>query len=300
MNQYLVLADEVRMALESRQPVVLLESTLFAHGLPYPENLQLYQELEEMALSQGVVPAVVVILQGQIHVGFDRIALPYWEAFPKAGLQDLPVLLSQGLCGATTVATTMQVAAKIGVKTFVTGGIGGVHPDGNNSFDISGDLMALTRFPVVVICSGAKSILDLSKTRELLETLGITVLGYRSSSFPAFFLRESGLLVDHQVETVEEVAKLLAVKEELDLPGGVLFTNPIPPESQVDPVLFERALMVIQSQLQEEGVTGKDITPFLLAGLQEETQGATLKANLALVKSNMELGIELAQTLRRF
>lgn len=303
MNRYIVFTEQVQRALENREPVVALESTLFAHGLPYPENIQLYNALEEMAQSQGVVPAVVAIVHGQIQVGLDSqniYDLCTSKKYQKASLRDLPVLLSCGLCGATTVSATMQVAAETGIRTFVTGGIGGVHSGGADTFDISVDLLALTRFPVVVICSGAKSILDLQKTRELLETLGITVLGYRSSHFPAFFVQESGLTVDYQVETVDEVMKLLAVKDEMDIPGGILLTNPIPLESQVDPELLNRSLQSLLLETEERGITGKDITPYLLGRLKEKTNGATLQANRKLIENNMQLGIQLAKSLQGY
>lgn len=301
MKSYIWIEDTVREALENKRPVVALESTLFAHGLPYPANVDLYLELEAMALEEGVTPAVIAILNGKLVVGLSREKMERFVTrgdVKKASLVDLPILLSQGLPGATTVATTMQVSSLIGIKTFVTGGLGGVHRGGGETFDISADLIALSRFHVLVIASGAKSILDLQKTRELLETLGIPALGYRCSDFPAFYLRESGLKVDYQVDSLEEVAEVFKLRGELGLSGGVLLANPIPSSYEVDPNSYHLLLDALLQEIEEKGIRGKEITPYLLKRLKEETRGATLTANLALVKSNMELGCKMAHLLK--
>lgn len=301
MKNYIQLQDRVREAFEEERPVVALESTLFAHGLPYPENLDLYLELEAMALDEGVVPAVVAIMDRKIIIGLDHQVmrdLSSREEFHKASLVDVPILLSKGLPGATTVATTMQIADLVGIKTFVTGGLGGVHRGGEETFDISADLMALSKFHVLVISSGVKSILDLQKTRELLETLGIPTLGYESSHFPAFYLRESGFRVDHKVDSLEEVVEIFKLRGELGLRGGLLLTNPIPEEYEQDPISYHRLLNSLLTELELEELRGKEITPYLLRRLKEETGGATLEANLALVKNNMELGCKMAHLLK--
>lgn len=299
MKTFLSIEDRVGEALSKKRPVVALESTLFLHGLPYPESIHLYEELEDMALSQGVVPAVIAILHGRIQVGLkkedlDRISSA--EGVPKASLLDLPIFLSQGLDGATTVASTMQIAELAGIKTFVTGGIGGVHRGVEKTFDISADLLALSRYPVVVISSGVKSILDIPKTKELLETLGIPTLGYRAYEFPAFYLRESGLFVDYKVNRLEEVVAIYHMRRELG-PGGVLLTNPVSRDQEIDPLLYHEILDSLLEEVEQMGMKGKLVTPYLLKRLKEKTHGATLETNLALIKENMELGIELAPLL---
>lgn len=302
MNEIISISPEVKEALDSNQPVVALESTLIAHGFPYPQNYNLAIELEEQARKAGVIPATIAIMNGKIKVGLSRDEVEYIATsreVHKASLRDLPVLVAKNLNGGTTVATTMQVAEMVGIKVFVTGGIGGVHLNGEKTLDISADLQALARYKVVVVCAGAKSVLDLPKTRERLETLGVPVLGYQSDKFPAFYLRDSGLNVDYRVDSPEEVVNIMKVKEELGIPGGLVVTTPVPEDAELDREIYEGIFRKLIKETEEKKVTGKEVTPFLLKRLTEETGGVSVKTNIALIKNNLTVGCRIASSFQK-
>lgn len=291
------LSSEVRHALATNQPVVALESTLIAHGFPYPENYSLALELETLLRDQGVVPATIAVLNGRLKVGLTKEEIHYIAeegTIRKASLRDLPVMVALGLDGGTTVATTMQVAHWAGIKVFVTGGIGGVHRHGEDTFDISADLHALTNYNVMVVCAGAKSVLDLPKTLEVLESQGTPVLGYQTDRFPAFYIRDSGLKVDYRLDDVSQIVQAFRMKEQLEIPGGLVVATPIPVEAELDEVQFDAWLQAILTEVEEKGVTGKDVTPYILSRLHETSSGVTVQANIALIKNNLKLGVELA------
>lgn len=292
------LSNEVRQALATNQPVVALESTLIAHGFPYPENYNLALELETLLRDQGVVPATITILQGRLKVGLTTEEIHYVAKagnIRKASLRDLPIMVALGLDGGTTVATTMQVAHWAGIKVFVTGGIGGVHRHAEDTFDISADLQALTNYNVMVVCAGAKSVLDLPKTLEVLESQGTPVLGYQTERFPAFYVRDSGLRVDYRVDDVAQIVHAFRVKEQLEIPGGMVVATPIPLEDELDGDRFDTWLEAILAEVDEKGVAGKDVTPYILRRLHETSQGETVRANIALIKNNLSLGAQLAK-----
>ena len=292
------LSSEVRHALATNQPVVALESTLIAHGFPYPENYSLALELETLLRDQGVVPATIAVLNGRLKVGLTKEEIHYIAeegTIRKASLRDLPVMVALGLDVGTTVATTMQVAHWAGIKVFVTGGIGGVHRHGEDPFDISADLHALTNYNVMVVCAGAKSVLDLPKTLEVLESQGTPVLGYQTDRFPAFYIRDSGLKVDYRLDDVSQIVQAFRMKEQLEIPGGLVVATPIPVEAELDEVQFDAWLQAILTEVEEKGVTGKDVTPYILSRLHETSSGVTVQANIALIKNNLKLGVELAK-----
>jgi len=300
VKPWLHFSEEVREARDSGRPVVALESTIIAHGFPYPENYQLALDLEAMLRDLGVVPATIAILQGNVKVGLspeELLLLAKDGNMAKASLRDIPVLMAKKENAATTVSSTMQVADWAGISVFVTGGIGGVHRHGEQTFDISADLQALSRFPVAVVCAGAKSVLDLPKTLEVLETWGVPILGYRTQQFPAFYLRDSGLALDYSIDHGREAAAILEIKRAVEQPGGILVTVPIPEESELDEDRFNTLLQTILQEMETHGVTGKRITPYLLGRLHEASGGDTMQANLALVKNNLEVGAEIARAL---
>lgn len=298
----LALSEEVADTLASGGPVVALESTIIAHGFPYPQNLHMAQDVERIVRENGAVPATVAILNGRVCAGLSADQVEWLATnpkVPKASVRDLPILVGKGESGATTVATTSIVAALAGINVFVTGGIGGVHRGAATTFDISADLTVLGRESLLVVSAGAKSVLDLPATLEVLETLGVTVLGYRADHFPAFYIRSSGLPVDARVETPHEAARVLLARRDLGLPGAVLLTNPIPPEEELDPVRLEEAIHSALADLAQNDVTGRDVTPFLLKRLHEAADVGSVRANLALVNSNAALGARTALELAR-
>lgn len=292
------LTSEVRQALVDNKPVVALESTIIAHGFPYPENYNLGLELEALLRAEGVVPATIAILDGKLKVGLTQeelLSIAKAGTIRKASLRDVPALVSLKLDGATTVATTMQIAHMAGIKVFVTGGIGGVHRHAEDTFDVSADLKALATFNVMVVCAGAKSVLDLPKTLEVLESQGTLVLGYQTENFPAFYLRDSGLKVDYRMDEVTQIVRAFRVKEELGIPGGMVVTTPIPQGDELDAERFHTWLEMILTEVENQRILGKDVTPFILRRLHETSQGETVRANMALVKNNLILGAELAK-----
>lgn len=303
MNKdYFDFSPDVAAALNQGRPVVALESTIIAHGLPYPDNYRLALDLEAMLRDEDVVPATIAILHGRPTIGLTSEQLLFVAKqpdMPKASLRDTAVLMARGMNGATTVASTMQIAHWAGISVFVTGGIGGVHRHGETTLDISADLQALSRYPLAVVCAGAKSVLDLPKTLEVLETLGVPVLGYRSAQFPAFYLPESGLPVDYVLQGPDEAAAIIRQKQRLAEPGGILITVPIPADEALDENTFNALLEKIMKEVEAKDISGKQVTPYLLRRLHEESRGETVQANTALVKNNLKVGAAVARALAR-
>lgn len=300
-DRALEVADEVRQALWERRPVVALESTLIAHGMPYPRNAETGRRLEEEIRAGGAVPATIAVLDGRLRVGLDEKSLEdlgqRGPSIRKLSRRDLPIAVARGEDGATTVAATAAIAAMVGIRVFVTGGIGGVHRGAAETFDVSADLPELARSNLVVISAGAKAILDLAATREVLETWGVPVLGWKTDRFPAFFYRDSGLEVDQRVESVTEVAAIARAKWDLDLDGAVLLANPIAEEFALDRQEIEKAIDEALQEAERQGLAGKELTPFLLARVEKLTGGRSLDANVELVLSNARLGAALAREL---
>ncbi|MBC8499667.1 MAG: pseudouridine-5'-phosphate glycosidase, partial [Candidatus Atribacteria bacterium] len=288
---------EVREALERGRPVVALESTLISHGFPYPENLKVAGEIEEIIRGCGVVPATIAVIKGKIKVGLARGELEFMATSKdilKASRRDLAVIVAKGLNGATTVAATMMVAERAGIKIFATGGIGGVHRGVEKIFDISADLQELARTPVVVVCSGAKAILDLPLTKEYLETMGVPVIGFGSEELPAFYCRESGLKVDYVVNDEVEAVKIIRAMQDLELGGGMIIANPIPEEYALSMEYMNEVIEEAVRAAEKEGVKGKKLTPYLLGRINELTGGKSLKANIELVKNNARVAAKIA------
>jgi Uncharacterized enzyme involved in pigment biosynthesis len=297
---YLSITADIKKALAEGKPVVALESTIITHGMPYPQNLEMANAVEAVIRDNGAIPATIAIMDGRFAVGvsgedLERLAEARGSA-AKASRRDVASLLVKGELAGTTVATTMQIAALAGIKVFATGGIGGVHRGAEETFDISADLEELARTPVAVVCAGAKSILDIAKTLEVLETNGVPVIGYGTDEFPAFWARESGHKVDHRFDTAEEIAKVVALQGELGL-GGVLVANPIPEADALDAQAIETRIGEAIADAEAQGVSRKDLTPFLLQRIFELTQGKSLKANIALVENNARLAAKIAVAL---
>ena len=302
MNEMLVLSEEVAQALRRRKPVVALETTLVTHGLPHPQGLEAALELEGIVRAGGATPVTVGILDGAVRVGLARAELERIATsrdVAKVNLGNLGAVVASGVAGSTTVAATLFVAAEAGIRVFATGGIGGVHRDVAESGDVSADLVALGRFPVAVVCAGAKAILDLPRTVEMLETLGVPVLGFGTDEFPAFYWRASGQRVDRRCDSVDELARVARAHWELGLTTGVLIANPIPEADELPRAAYELALEGALAEAAERGLRGREVTPFLLDRLSELTGGATVKANLALLRNNARVAAELARALAR-
>jgi len=297
MNPFLEIRPEVAAALAAGEPVVALESTVIAHGLPRPQNLETARRLEAAVRDGSAVPATMGLLNGRLVAGLssDEIALlANAEHVAKVSRRDLSSVLASGKPGATTVAATMYIAAEAGIRVFATGGIGGVHRGAQDTFDISADLAELARTPVAVICSGAKIILDLPRTLEMLETLGVPVVGYGTGEFPAFYSRESGLALDSRVDSPEAAAQLMSTQWRLGLTSGIVFANPPPAASAMPRQDLER---LIESALQSaaaDGISGKHVTPYLLERLAKESAGRTLTANIALLIENARVAAQIA------
>jgi pseudouridine-5'-phosphate glycosidase len=296
----LVVHPEVTAALAGGRAVVALESTIVTHGMPFPQNLETARAVEAVVRAGDAVPATIAVIDGRIVVGLDDAALArVAEAGPtaaKASRRDLAVLLASRRLAGTTVATTMMAAAMAGIRIFATGGIGGVHRGAETSFDISADLRELGRTPVAVVCAGAKSILDLPKTLEVLETEGVPVIGYRTDAFPAFFARDSGVAVPHRLDGADVIARAAALHWRLG-GGGVLVANPIPEADALSGVEIDAEIARAVAEAAAAGVAGKDVTPFLLDRINTLTAGRSLTANIALVKNNAALAAEIAAAL---
>jgi pseudouridine-5'-phosphate glycosidase len=289
--------EEVRTALDEGRPVVALESTIIAHGLPRPDNLRVAREIEGVVRERGAVPATIAILGGEVRIGLDDAALEVLantDGVAKCGVRDLAPVVARGGNGATTVAATSHLAERAGIRVFATGGLGGVHRGAHDSFDESADLGTLARVGICVVCAGVKSILDIPATLERLETLNVTVLGYRTDTFPAFYLNSSGLPVTWRVDTPAEAAEVLRQRSALGAPGAVIVANPLPLEEQLDPELHDRVLREGLQAAAEQGIAGRDVTPFLLERFHTHTGGESLRANVRLVLRNAALAAEIA------
>ncbi|GAB6116787.1 pseudouridine-5'-phosphate glycosidase [Thermoanaerobacter brockii subsp. lactiethylicus] len=302
MNKFIDLSKEVKEAMEERKPVVALESTIISHGMPYPENIETAKTLENIVREHGAIPATIAIINGRIKIGLSEEELEFMgtsKEILKASRRDLPVVLAKGLSAATTVSATMICANLAGIKVFVTGGIGGVHRGAEQTFDISADLQELANTDVAVVCAGAKAILDLPRTLEYLETFGVPVVGFKTSEFPAFYTRESGLKVDYKVDDEIEAAKIIKTKWDLGLKGGILIANPIPEEYALDKAYIDKAIEDALYEAEKRNIKGKEITPFLLDKIKDLTQGKSLKANIELVKNNAHVGAKIAIELNK-
>lgn len=301
MNRFLEISPEVKEALENNKPVVALESTIISHGMPYPQNVETALKVEEVVRANGAVPATIAILGGKLKCGLSHEEIEYLgkkgTEIVKCSRRDLPVVLSKKIDGATTVATTMIIANTAGVKVFATGGIGGVHRGAETTMDISADLEELAQTPVMVVCAGAKAILDLGLTLEYLETKGVPVIGYGTDELPAFYTRKSGFGVDYRLDTPKEVAEAFYAQRAIGLKGGMLLTNPIPEEYSMDTDLINGAIDKAVSELFEKGIHGKETTPFLLAKVKEITGGDSLDANIELVFNNAKVAAQTAAEL---
>lgn len=294
----LVINSEVQSAVSSNKPVVALESTVIAHGLPRPTNLEVAQRLEQTARLGGAEPATVAILEGILRVGLTNEEVEFLAEEPnikKVSMRDLPIAVARKWNGATTVATTAWIARRAGIKVFATGGIGGVHR--GSLPDISADLPILAATPLVVVCAGAKIVLDLNATREWLETNGVTVIGFGCDEMPAFYSRNSGLPVDVSVETGSEVAEIFRAQQELKLPQSLLVTVPIPEAFEVPATDLKQTLEAALQQAEQQGISGRELTPFLLRRMAQTSGGATLKANIALLENNVRVAALIANAL---
>ena len=301
LNQHLFTSPEVQAALQEKRPLVALESTIIAHGMPFPRNVETALLVEKIVREAGAVPATCAIIGGKLRAGLsqDEIELlgKAGASIPKASRRDLSYLVSQGKHGATTVASTMIIAHLAGIRIFATGGIGGVHRGAATTMDISADLQELAQTPVAVISAGAKSILDLGLTLEYLETMGVPVIGYRTDEFPAFYTRSSGFGVDFKLESAREIAHLLKTKWEIDSCGGALIANPVPEAWQLDADLMEKTIAEAVSEAEKSGIRGKATTPYLLAKIEQLTGGRSLETNIELVLNNARLGGAIAAAL---
>ena len=301
MNRYLSISPEVQDALRAGKPVVALESTSISHGMPYPQNVETALRVEQTIRENGAVPATIAIIGGQLKAGCSPEEIEYLgkkgQAVIKASRRDLPVLIARKEDGATTVTTTMIIAAMAGIKVFATGGIGGVHRGAQQTFDISADLEELAQTPVMVVCAGAKSILDLGLTLEYLETKGVPVIGYQTEELPAFYTRHSGFKVDYRMDSPEELAAAFQAKLDCGLKGGMLVTNPIPEEYSMPKEQIDKAIEQALKEMDEAGIHGKQCTPFLLAKVKDLTGGDSLAANIQLVLNNARLAAQTACAL---
>jgi pseudouridine-5'-phosphate glycosidase len=301
MNKYLSLSPEVAQALQQGKPVVALESTIISHGMPYPQNVETALKVEQTIRDNGAVPATIAIINGKLKAGCTPEEIEYLgkkgQAVTKASRRDLPVLIARGEDGATTVTTTMIIAAMAGIQVFATGGIGGVHRGAETTMDISADLEELAQTPVMVICAGAKSILDLGLTLEYLETKGVPVIGYQTDELPAFYTRHSGFNVDYRIDSPEELAAAFKAKLDMGLKGGMLVTNPIPEQYSMPADVINKAIDQAIEESKQLGIHGKQTTPFLLAKVKELTGGDSLASNIQLVLNNARLAAKTATAL---
>jgi pseudouridylate synthase len=291
----MIFNEEVKTALENNQPIVALESTVIAHGLPFPHNLETARSLEKIVRANGAIPATIAVFDGEFCIGLNDAQINFLATdknIRKISRRDLPIVAAKKMNCATTVATTTFIAHRAGIKVFATGGIGGVHR--GFSADISADLPELANTPITVVCAGAKIVLDLPRTREWLETNGVSVLGWQCDELPAFYSRKSGLEIDERVETAEEVAAIAKSRDELNLQNSILLTVPVPSEFEIDAHELEEILAEALKLAAEKNINGKEITPFLLAQMSEKSAGKTLAANIALLENNAKIAAQVA------
>src|SRR6186713_2280902 len=297
MNNFLAIHPEVEEALNAAKPIVALESTIISHGMPYPENVATARDVESTVRANGAVPATIAIFNGKCHVGLTAEELEYFgkaKGIWKVSLRDMPYVISKNLYGATTVAATMRIASMAGIKFFVTGGIGGVHRNANETMDISADLTEMEQTSVAVVSAGIKSILDIGMTLEYLETKGIPVVTVGQNEFPSFYSRISGFSSPLRLDDVDEIANMLHSKWQMGLNGAVLIANPLPPDQEIVAEEMEVHIQKALNAAKEKKISGKEVTPFLLQYISEYTKGESLEANIALIKNNARLGAELA------
>ena len=302
LKDYLSVTPEIQEAIDAGKPVVALESTILSHGMPYPQNVEFAHKVEEIVRAEGAVPATTAIMGGKLKVGLNAeelLVMCKAEGVGKVSRRDVAVYLATGMTGATTVATTMLIAAMAGIRFFATGGIGGVHRGAEKTMDISADLQELANTPVCVVCAGAKSILDLGLTLEYLETKGVPVLGYGTDELPAFYTRRSGFGVDYRVDTPAQLAAMFKAQQELGMKGGMLVTNPIPEQYAMDKEVIDAAIDQAVRESREKGIHGKETTPFLLARVVELTGGDSLESNIQLVLNNAVVASRTASELCR-
>jgi pseudouridine-5'-phosphate glycosidase len=300
MDDLMILSTEVARAMATGAPVVALESTIITHGMPYPQNLETARRVEAEVRAAGAMPATIAVIGGHIHIGLEDdtlAALAQAKDVAKLSRADMAVALATGQTGATTVAATMIAAARVGIAVFATGGIGGVHQGAEHSFDISADLAELAQTPVTVVAAGAKAILDLPKTLEVLETYGVPVIAYGQDAFPAFWSRDSGLRAPLRMDEPAQIAAAHRMRARLGLPGGQLVANPIPQAAELSRDMLAPLIARAQAAATAQGITGKAVTPFLLQHLFDQTDGRTLTANIALVLNNARLGAAIARAL---
>ena len=303
LNRYLDVAPEVAQAVAEGRPVVALESTIISHGMPYPQNVETALQVEKIIREHGAVPATIAILGGRLKAGLTPEEIDYLgrtgAGVTKTSRRDLPVIVAKGMDGATTVTTTMMIAHMAGIQVFATGGIGGVHRGAETTMDISADLEELAQTPVMVVCAGAKSILDLGLTLEYLETKGVPVIGYQTKELPAFYTRHSGFSVDYELDSPAELAAAFRCQREMGLKTGMLVTNPIPEQYSMDSAVINDAIDKAIAEAAEQGIHGKATTPFLLARVKDLTGGDSLESNIRLVYNNAALAAETAAELCR-
>lgn len=302
MQDYLSITPEIEEAIKAGKPVVALESTILSHGMPFPQNMKFAHKVEEIVRAEGAIPATTAIIGGKLKVGLTSEELDLMckgEGVGKVSRRDVAVYLATGKTGATTVATTMMIAAMAGIKVFATGGIGGVHRGATETMDISADLQELANTPVAVVCAGAKSLLDLGLTLEYLETFGVPVLGLRTDDFPAFYCRSSGFKLDYNAATEAEVAKIAKTKWDLGLKGGLVIGNPIPEEYALDYDEMEKVIVKALELAKEQGIHGKDTTPFLLSHIKDMTDGVSFASNLQLAYNNAKAASKIAVELAK-
>ena len=300
LEKYLEIKDEVKEAIDAGKAVVALESTIIAHGMPYPENIETAVEIEEIIRENGAVPATIGIIDGKIKVGLTKEEIEFLgqsDDVMKVSRRDLPVVLAEGRHGATTVAGTMIAADLAGIKVFVTGGVGGVHRGAEKSFDISADLEELKKTSVAVVAAGVKSILDIGLTLEKLETFGVPVLGYQTEEFPAFYSRHSGYDCDYKLDSPQNAANILNSKWDLGLEGGVLIANPVPKEDEIEYSVINEKIEQALADAEEKNINGKELTPFLLDRIKEITDGKSLETNISLVYNNAVAGAKIAASM---
>lgn len=295
-ENYIIISEEVKEAINGNKAVVALESTIISHGMPYPQNYDTALLVENTVRKNNAVPATIAIIDGKIKVGLslrDLEIISTGKNILKASRRDLPVIISKKLHAATTVSATMICAALASLKIFATGGIGGVHRNAQNTFDISADLTELAKTNIAVVSAGVKSILDIGLTLEYLETMGVPVIGYRTDEFPAFYTRQSGYKVNYRLDSPEEIAEAIKVKRELGLNGGVIIANPVPEEFSMDKNIIDKAIEASLIKADKNNIKGKDVTPFLLSEINNITGGTSLESNIRLVMNNAKLAAEI-------
>ena len=297
LGKWMDISEEIQDSIKEKGPIVALESTIISHGMPFPQNLETALEVESIIRKEGAIPATIAVVEGRIKIGLSNLELEQFTQGTKnvkVSSRDLPLAISQKQDGGTTVAATMICARMAGISIFVTGGIGGVHRGSEKTMDISGDLMELARTNVAVVCAGIKSILDIPRTLEYLETQGVPVIGYRTDEFPAFYTTTSGYSVQSRINTAEEIARCMKVKWELGLEGGMVIANPVLREDAMDEEVIEEAITKSLKEASEKGIDGKAVTPFLLERISQLTDGESLKTNIALVCNNALVGAKIA------